>query len=187
MAAAGQMYSQGSENNRQCLIAVPSLLTCEVTGASVGAFSQTLSGVRLHPPLMSEMTAMVCPHHLQITQEVPCCAYPPTALSPDKRCGVPQPREHRSVGSFSLSQLPLRRAGSVLIPVLSLSLFFLLFYPVMPRVSCPFWKFKVFQNSVDILYESFYMQMGFFDIFVGEVEHHILLFHHLDPSSSLPF
>ena len=40
--------------------------------------------------------------------------------------------------------------------------FFLLFYPVMSRVSCPFWRFKFFcQHSVDVLCESFYMQMCF--------------------------
>ena len=45
-------------------------------------------------------------------------------------------------GFLSLSQLPLRNARPILIPF-SLS-FFLLFYPVMWRVSCPFWNFKVF-------------------------------------------
>ena len=36
--------------------------------------------------------------------------------------------------------------------------FFLLFYPVMWKVSCPFWRFKVFcQGSVDVLCKSFYM------------------------------
>ena len=46
----------------------------------------------------------------------------------------------------------------------SLSLFFsLLFYPVMWRVSCPFWRFKVFcHHSVDVLCKSFYILMGFF-------------------------
>ena len=46
---------------------------------------------------------------------------------------------------------------------LSLSLFFLLFYTVTGRVSCPFWRFKVLcQHSVDVLCKSFYMQMVFF-------------------------
>ena len=48
----------------------------------------------------------------------------------------------QGVGSFSLSQLPIRSASPVLIPFLSLSLFFLffffLFYPVMWRVFLPF-------------------------------------------------
>ena len=36
--------------------------------------------------------------------------------------------------------------------------FFLLFYPVMLRVSCPFRRFNFFcQHSVDVLCESFYM------------------------------
>ena len=49
----------------------------------------------------------------------------------------------QDVGSFSFSQHPLRNASPVLIHFLSLS-FFLLFYPVMWRVSCPFWRFKFF-------------------------------------------
>ena len=41
---------------------------------------------------------------------------------------------------------------------LSPCLFFLLFYQVMWRVSCPFWRFQVFcQGSVDVLCESFYV------------------------------
>ena len=58
---------------------------------------------------------------------------------------------------FLFSQLPLRSAGPILIPP-PLPLFFLLFYPVMWRVSCPFWRFMVFcQHSVDVLCKSFYM------------------------------
>lgn len=39
---------------------------------------------------------------------------------------------------------------------------FLLFYPVMSRVSCPFWRLKLFcQHSVDVLCKQFYMQMWF--------------------------
>ena len=53
---------------------------------------------------------------------------------------------------------------------LSLS-FFLLSYPVMWNVSFLFCRFKVFcQSSVDVLCKSFYMQMGFFDVFMGEGE-----------------
>ena len=41
---------------------------------------------------------------------------------------------------------------------LSLAFFFLLFYPVMWRVSCSFWRFKLFcQHSVDVPCKSFYM------------------------------
>ena len=40
----------------------------------------------------------------------------------------------------------------------SLSCFFLLFYPVMQRVSCPFWRPKIFcQCSVDVPCEWFYI------------------------------
>ena len=40
--------------------------------------------------------------------------------------------------------------------------FFLLFFPVIWRVSCPFWRFNVFfQCSVDVLCKSFYMYMVF--------------------------
>ena len=81
--------------------------------------------------------------------------------------------------SFSLSQLPLRNASLVLIPFLSLP-FFLLFSPVISRVSCPFWRFKFFfQGSVDVLCESFYMLMCFIDVFVGEGECDLLFLHHL--------
>ena len=51
----------------------------------------------------------------------------------------------------------------------------------MWKVSCPFWRFKVFcQHSVDVL-------CGFFlNVFVGEGAHHILLlFRYLDPTSSI--
>ena len=48
------------------------------------------------------------------------------------------------MGSFSPSQLPLGNASPILIPFLSL--FFLLFYPLMSRVSCPFWRCKFFRS-----------------------------------------
>ena len=88
------------------------------------------------------------------------------------------------MGSFSLLQLPLRNANPVLIPFLSLSLsLFLLLFPVMSRVYCPFWRFKFFcQHSVNVMCESFYMYMCFFDVFVGEDECDVLLICHLDSS-----
>ena len=53
------------------------------------------------------------------------------------------------MGSFSPSQLLLRDANPIVIPFPYL---FILFYPVMSRVSCPFWMFKFFcQHSVDVL------------------------------------
>ena len=57
---------QGSEiNNEWCLVAVPSYLpTSEVPVATGGAYSQTLRGGGPLPPLVSEMTALVCPCHL---------------------------------------------------------------------------------------------------------------------------
>ena len=88
----------------------------------------------------------------------------------------------QGAGSFPLSQLPLRKAGPILI-LFFLFFFFLLFYPVIWWVSCPFARFKVFcQHSVDVLCKSFYMEFFFFDVFVGEGEHHILLLHHLNPT-----
>lgn len=59
--------------------------------------------------------------------------------------------------SVGLLQVPLKSAGSIPIPFF-LSLFFLWFYPVMWRISCPFWKSEVFcQHSADGLWDSFYM------------------------------
>ena len=85
----------------------------------------------------------------------------------------------QNMGSFSPSQLPLGNASLVLIPFLPL-FFFLLFSPVMSRVSCPFWRFKFFcQHSVDVQCESFYMKMCFIDVFVGEGESDLLLLCHL--------
>ena len=87
--------------------------------------------------------------------------------------------------SFPLSQLPLGRASPVVVPFfssLSLSLF-LLFYPVLWRVSCPFWRSEVFcQCSVDVLCEPFYLEVGFFHVFVGEGEQ----MHLTPPPSCLP-
>lgn len=63
LEAAGQVCSQGSENNnRWRSVAVPSLLlTSEVTGAASGGCSQTPGGGRQCLPLVSEMTALLCP------------------------------------------------------------------------------------------------------------------------------
>ena len=63
VAAAGWVCSQGSEsNNGWCLVAVSSfLLTSEVTGATDGACSHTPRSGRSCLPLVSEMTAAVCP------------------------------------------------------------------------------------------------------------------------------
>ena len=65
----------------------------------------------------------------------------------------------------------------------SLSLFFfLLFYPVMSRVSCRFGGFKFFcQHSVDVLCVILHVD-EFFDVFVGEGEHVLLLSCHLASS-----
>ena len=73
VAAAGCMHFLGSEsNNRWCLVAMPSsLVPSEVVGAASGNCPQTPSGGRPCPPLVSEITAVVCPCHLQTTQEAP--------------------------------------------------------------------------------------------------------------------
>ena len=58
---------QGSGNNNGwCSVAVPSFLkpTSVMTGAAGGVCSQTLSGGSLHLPLVSELTAVVCPCRL---------------------------------------------------------------------------------------------------------------------------
>ena len=55
----------------------------------------------------------------------------------------------------------------------------------MLRVSCSFWRFKFFCQHSEDLRKSFYMEICFFfffDVFMGEVEHHVLLLCHLDPS-----
>ena len=62
-AVAWCVHSQGREsNNRWCSVAVPSFaLTPEVNGASGVVCSQIPSGDGPHPPLESEMDAMVYP------------------------------------------------------------------------------------------------------------------------------
>ena len=65
----------GESNKRWCLVAVPSfLLTSEVTGTAAEPVHKPLVVVDHAPPLVSETTAVVCSHHLQIMQEVPCHA-----------------------------------------------------------------------------------------------------------------
>lgn len=52
---------------------------------------------------------------------------------------------------------------------LSLSFFFLLFYPVMRKISCSFWNSEVFcQCTVEVLLELFYVNLFFLNVFVGE-------------------
>ena len=59
MAVAGYVSSQGNEsNNRWCSVAMPS---SEVTGSASGSCSLTPSDGGPHPPLESEITAIVCP------------------------------------------------------------------------------------------------------------------------------
>ena len=66
MAKAGQVSSQGSENNNgSFLVTVPSSVpNSELTGAAGGACSWTPSGGRSGPPLEHEMTVVACPHCL---------------------------------------------------------------------------------------------------------------------------
>ena len=66
IGSSRQVFSQGSGSiNMWCSVAVPSFLpTSEVTGATDGACSQTPSGGGPCPHLVSEMTALVCSHHL---------------------------------------------------------------------------------------------------------------------------
>lgn len=70
------------------------------------------------------------------------------------------------------------------------SLSFLLFYPVMWRVSCPLWRFKVFfQHPADVLCKSHLdvLLFFFFNVLVGEGECHVILLCHLDPSLQTHF
>ena len=76
VAAPGCVCSQRNEStNWWCLVAGPTCVpTSEVTEAAGGASSQTPSGSRPRPPLVSEMTAVVCPYCLQTMQETQCHA-----------------------------------------------------------------------------------------------------------------
>ena len=64
MAVAGCVSSQGSEsNNRWCLVTMhSSVVPSKVVGATSGASSWIPSGGRPCPPLVSEITVVVCPH-----------------------------------------------------------------------------------------------------------------------------
>ena len=74
VAAAGRVCSQGSEsNNRWCSIAMSfSVVPSEMVEAASYFCSGIPSGSGLFPPLESEITTAVCPHHLQTMQEAPC-------------------------------------------------------------------------------------------------------------------
>ena len=63
----------------------------------------------------------------------------------------------QGVGSFSLSWLPLRNVSPILIPFLSLSLFYFSFVlPSYVEGFLPFWRFQFFcQCSVDVLCKLF--------------------------------
>ena len=64
-------FQRGESNNGWCSLAVPFLVpTSEATGATGGICSWTLIVGRPRPPLVPEMTNVVCPHHLEIRQEV---------------------------------------------------------------------------------------------------------------------
>ena len=72
VVAAGQVCSQLSEsNNRWCSVASSSVVPSEVVWAASGFCSGISSGGGLCPPLESEITVVVCPSHLQTTQEAP--------------------------------------------------------------------------------------------------------------------
>ena len=73
MAAAGPVCSQGSKgSNRWCSITMSfSVVPSEVVWAASGFCSGISSGGGLCPPLESEITVVVCPSHLQTTQEAP--------------------------------------------------------------------------------------------------------------------
>ena len=87
---------------------------------------------------------------------------------------------------FPLSKLPLRNAGLILIPFFPSSLsLFLLYYPIMWKVSCHYWRSEVFcQCSVDVLFEFFYTWWEFFFFFFFDVFVREGLVPHLIPSLS---
>ena len=66
MAVAGCVSSKESErNNRWCSVTMPSsVVPSEVIGAASGARLWNPSGGEPHPPLESEITTVVGPHHL---------------------------------------------------------------------------------------------------------------------------
>ena len=82
VATAGQVCSQGSENNnRWCSVIMSfSVVPSKVVGAASDFCSGVPSGGGPRPSLESEIIAVVCPCHLQTMQETPC------PLSPHRRC-----------------------------------------------------------------------------------------------------
>ena len=77
-AAAGQVCSQGSKgNSRWCSVTVSfSVVPSEVVGAASDFCSGISTGSGSHPPLESEITAVISPCHLQTTGEAPCPTEP---------------------------------------------------------------------------------------------------------------
>ena len=66
VAAARLVCFQGYESNNRLysVMMSSSLVTCDVIGAASGTCSKTPSGIGQHPPLESEITAVVCPCNL---------------------------------------------------------------------------------------------------------------------------
>ena len=62
----------GVQEHQQVVFGLNALLcgALEVNGASSDVW--TPSGYEPLPPLGSEITVVLCPHHLQTTQEAPC-------------------------------------------------------------------------------------------------------------------
>ena len=83
MAVVECVSSQGSEsNNGWCLVTMPSsVVLSEVIGVTSGTCSWTPSGGRLHPPLESAVTAVVClatcrpckKHLISLSPHRSCC------------------------------------------------------------------------------------------------------------------
>ena len=78
VSAAGWVCSLGIESNhRWHSIAMSfSVVSSEVFGAASYFCSGISTGGGPCPPLGSEITVAVCPHHLQTMQESPCPTYP---------------------------------------------------------------------------------------------------------------
>ena len=87
------------------------------------------------------------------------------------------------VCSFPLSQLPLRSSGPILI-LFFLYLCFPFFLPSYVKVFFPFLEVSGILPVFNRCSEKIILHVdGFFDVFVGEGEHHVLLLCHLDPTS----
>ena len=114
VAAAGQVCSQGSENNNGwCLVVIPSfLLIYEVTGATVGACSQTLSG-GIPFLLLVWMIIEDCPCHSKNMLDIFLC-YLPAALHPQKSCLATCSLHKRPLVPSSQKKLPLTNLCSFL-------------------------------------------------------------------------